>query len=267
LNFEDCLVSAVNASVKAGNEILNIYNDPDSDFSVEKKEDNSPVTIADKKAHQTILENLENCGLPILSEEGIHSDYNQRQKWDYFFLVDPLDGTKEFIKKNGEFTVNIALIHKNIPISGVVYLPVLNLLYFAFKNQSYKIENKELKNFNDIKEILSISEKISPETKPENYTIIATRSHQNDELKKFIEDKKKVYNDLDIISAGSSLKFCKIAEGSAHIYPRTGYTMEWDTAAGHAVCTGAGLKVKDFNTGKELKYNKKNLKNPYFIVE
>ncbi|MGM0417503.1 MAG: 3'(2'),5'-bisphosphate nucleotidase CysQ [Thermodesulfobacteriota bacterium] len=267
MNFEDYLVSAVNASVEAGNEILDIYNDPDSDFSVEKKEDNSPVTIADKKAHHTILKNLENCGLPILSEEGIHSDYKKRQNWEYFFLVDPLDGTKEFIKKNGEFTVNIALIHKNRPISGVVYLPVLNLLYFAFENQSYKIKNKKLKDFNNIKEILSMAEKISSDSKPEKYTIIATRSHQNDELKKFIEDKKKIYKDLEIISAGSSLKFCKIAEGAAHIYPRTGYTMEWDTAAGHAVCTGAGLKVTDFDTGEELKYNKENLKNPYFIVE
>jgi 3'(2'), 5'-bisphosphate nucleotidase len=268
LDIENCTYQSIIAAINAGKKIMEIYNDPDADFELEKKADNSPVTIADKKAHNIIKNHLEKIKIPLLSEEGKNIDYEERKNWDYYFLVDPLDGTKEFLKKNGEFTVNIALIHKKRPVAGVVYLPVLKTLYFAFNNSSYKImdvsENTDTqKNLNDF---INISEKLYSDKKPNEYTIIATRSHQNDELKNFIKEKEKVYSNLVLISAGSSLKFCKMAEGLAHVYPRTGKTMEWDTAAGHAVCEGAGLEIKNLLTGENLIYNKKDLSNPYFIV-
>ncbi|MDY0133197.1 MAG: 3'(2'),5'-bisphosphate nucleotidase CysQ [Desulforegulaceae bacterium] len=269
MNIENCVYESIIAAIKAGNKIMEIYNDPKSDFEIEKKSDNSPVTIADKKADKIIKNHLQKINIPLLSEEGKNIEYEKRKNWDYYFLVDPLDGTKEFLKKNNEFTVNIALINKNKPIAGVVYLPVLKTLYFGYDKKSYKIENisenKDLKS--NLKDFIKTAKVLSPKTKPKEYTIIATRSHQNDELKKFIKEKEKIHGKVNFISAGSSLKFCKIAEGLAHVYPRTGPTMEWDTAAGHCVCEGAGLEVKNLESGKSLIYNKKNLLNPNFVVK
>lgn len=259
----------INTAVKAGCAIMDIYNNENSDFSIEKKEDNSPVTIADKKAHQIIISDLKTLNIPILSEEGQHTAYEERKKWDYFLLVDPLDGTKEFIKRNGEFTVNIAGIYNNAPIHGVVYLPFLKQLYFSFDNKSYKytIINPESFSFLNMDDLINKSKKISPANRPKNFTVIASRSHKNPQLEDFIKNLEKEHKDLNLISAGSSLKFCKMAEGQAHVYPRTGPTMEWDTAAGHSICLGAGLKVKIFGSEQELQYNKENLKNPYFIIQ
>lgn len=215
------------------------------------------------------MQKLEKLKIPVLSEEGKNVDYEKRKNWEFYFLVDPLDGTKEFLKKNGEFTVNIAIIKNIKTFAGVVYLPVLKTLYFADDKASFKIENISedfgtKKNLNDfIKDAIKLNSK----SKPDDYTIIGSRSHQNDELKKFVEEKQKAHGKINFISAGSSLKFCKMAEGLAHIYPRTGRTMEWDTAAGHAVCKRAGLTVKNMFSGEELFYNKKDLSNPNFIVE
>ncbi|MCB9482305.1 MAG: 3'(2'),5'-bisphosphate nucleotidase CysQ [Desulfobacteraceae bacterium] len=269
MNIEECLYKSIIASVEAGKKIMEIYNDPEADFETEKKDDNSPVTIADKKAHEIILQNLSKIEIPVLSEEGKNISFEQRKNWDYYFLVDPLDGTKEFLKKNGEFTVNIAVIKQKRAFAGVVYLPVLKTLYFADDKASFKIENlsDDLSSKTNLNDFIKESKKLKPESKPADYTIIGSRSHQNDELKKFIEEKEKIHGKIDFISAGSSLKFCKMAEGLAHIYPRTGRTMEWDTAAGHAVCKRAGLVVKNMFSDEELIYNKKDLSNPYFIVE
>lgn len=269
MDIEYYLYESIIASVEAGKKIMEIYNDPKADFKTEKKNDNSPVTIADKKAHEIIIQKLDKLKIPVLSEEGKHIIYEKRKDWDFYFLVDPLDGTKEFLKKNGEFTINIAIIKQMKTFAGVVYLPVLKTLYFADNKASFKIENISenfdiKKNLNDF---IKDSIKLNSNPKPKDYTIIGSRSHQNEELKKFVEEKKKIYGKIDFISAGSSLKFCKMAEGLAHIYPRTGRTMEWDTAAGHAICKRAGLLVKNMFSGEELLYNKKDLSNPYFIVE
>ena len=260
---------AVYASLKAGHEILKIYNDKTMDFQVEKKADNSPLTIADKTAHNTIINALKDSDLPILSEEGREIDFNERKNWEYFWLIDPLDGTKEFIKKNGEFTVNIALINGNTPVLGVIYAPVIDALYFTLDNSSYKYETGtyvDIENFN-FKKIFSNSIKIESIPQNKKYTIIATRSHKTKELEDFVAQAKKKYGDLDLISAGSSLKFCKLAEGHAHIYPRLGPTMEWDTGAGHVICEKAGCLIKKYGSEDNLIYNKENLRNPNFIVK
>ncbi|QCT94710.1 3'(2'),5'-bisphosphate nucleotidase CysQ [Caminibacter mediatlanticus TB-2] len=234
---------------KAGKEVLKIYN---KDFEVEYKSDKSPLTKADKISHQIIVEGLKEYNLPILSEEGKNIPYEERKNWEYFWMIDPLDGTKEFIKRNGEFTINIALIHKDTPVFGVVYAPAIDILYFNDKNNAYKIENN--KKFT-----------LPLHKNKDKLVIIASKSHMNTETKKFIDtiktDKKKVF-----ISKGSSLKLCLVAEGIADIYPRLAPTMEWDTAAADAIVRKCNKKTIDLQTDKLLKYNKKNLLNNYFIV-
>lgn len=249
---------------EAGNEILKIYN---TDFSVEYKDDKSPLTLADKNAHNVIEKGLKEISdYPVLSEEGKDIPYEKRKDWEYFWMVDPLDGTKEFIKKNGEFTVNIALIHKNKPVLGIVYAPAINVLYYGGENTgAYKIEN-------NIKTNLTNNQLTKTN---DSLTVIASKSHLNEETKKFIETLEKYYNNVDTTSIGSSLKICLIAEGKADIYPRIAPTMEWDTAAAHAVLNAVGGKMvkyektqnlKEIKKLPELEYNKENLLNPYFIA-
>ena len=209
----------------AGQAIMEIYN---QDFAVEYKTDNSPLTIADQKANEIIVTSLSqlpvnsllNQSIPILSEEGRDIPYEERKNWDSFWLIDPLDGTKEFVKRNGEFTVNIALIYKKNPVLGVVYSPVLNVCYWAKSNEGAFKDGKKLP--------------LKTKRQQNVYKIVASRSHMSSETKDFIEaidtDKEK-----EIISIGSSLKICLVAEGEANIYPRLGTTMEWDTAAAHAI--------------------------------
>ncbi len=275
------LKTAISASVEAGREILKIYS---TDFEVEKKGDNSPLTIADMNSHRIIVKYLEKTRLhhdnniPILSEEGKDIPYDKRKSWEYFWLVDPLDGTKEFIKRNGEFTVNIALIHRGRPKIGVIYIPVRDTLYFsACGIGAYKISQasteisilsyKIIQDNIDIKihslGILKNSLYSEPE-KP--IRIIGSRSHSTPLVEDFIEKIKTSFGKIEFISAGSSLKFCLIAEGRAVIYPRFAPTMEWDTAAGQAIVEEAGGRVIDIETGTALKYNKKNLKNPFFLA-
>lgn len=269
MNLENLFQFAFKATIKAGIEILNIYNSDNLDFSIEKKQDNSPVTIADKKANTIITKILNKSDINILSEEGKYEDYSTRSHWNYFWLVDPLDGTKEFLKKNDEFTVNIALIKENAPIFGLIYIPVLKTLYFSYDNKPFKIILSNPKKALDLNmdDLIKQASIISPKKKKEVYTIIASRSHQTDELKDYIIQKEKEIGDTKLISFGSSIKFCKMAEGEADIYPRIGYTMEWDTGAGHSICKAAGLKVCNYYNGRELIYNKENLRNPYFIVQ
>ena len=244
----------------AGKAIMEIYN---QDFGVEFKSDNTPLTIADRKANEIIVTALNQLpvnsflqqNIPILSEEGRNVPFDERKNWEYFWLIDPLDGTKEFIKKNGEFTINIALIYKDVPIIGVVYSPALNVCYWAKRNEGAFKDGEKLP--------------IKANRQRDVYKIVASRSHMSNETKDFIEaidtDKEKV-----IISIGSSLKICLVAEGEANIYPRLSPTMEWDTAAAHAIVNESNaLFNKYIKNGPYQKhlYNKKNLLNDWFVVK
>lgn len=252
MNQENLIELAKKAVTEAGKAILDIYHT--DDFEVENKSDDSPLTRADKAAHRIIVSYLEKSGLPILSEEGANIDYEVRKNWDRFWLVDPLDGTKEFIKKNGEFTVNIALIEKDKPIAGAVYAPVLDWLYWStLEGGAFKQENVQ-----KIEKIVVNSFSL----KDTNLTVVASRSHLNDDTQAYINN----LNTPSLTSMGSSLKLLLVAEGKADLYPRFAPTMEWDTAAADAIVRAAGGKV--LQKGKEamLEYNKKDLLNPHFLV-
>ena len=262
--MEKYLDLSIKAALEAGKKILEIYQT--ADFQVETKDDNSPLTIADKKAHEAIVKHLETTEIPILSEEGKHLSYDIRKDWKQLWIVDPLDGTKEFIKRNGEFTVNIALVENQVPILGIIYVPVLETLYFGCKEiGSFKIEN--IKDYSPINELIEKAEKLPIKQERKNYVVVGSRSHMNEETKQFIEELKKEHKNIDFLSRGSSLKFCMFAEGKADIYPRFAPTMEWDTAAGNAIVLYMGGSVKIPNSSEELKYNKENLLNSWFIVE
>tara|TARA_B100000614_G_scaffold217676_1_gene203033 strand:- start:3808 stop:4608 length:801 start_codon:yes stop_codon:yes gene_type:complete len=263
MDFNDLLLQMINAALQGGEAVLKVYN---SDFKVDFKEDNSPLTLADRNCHEIIEKILQNTGIPILSEEGKEIPYEKRASWEYFWLIDPLDGTKEFIKRNGEFTVNIALIHKNSPVMGVIYVPVIKDLYFSDIKYSYKKENisKKIKN---ITNLISSSIKLPFYKKRKDFTIVGSRSHMSVETQDFFTQKKKEHKNINIISAGSSLKFCMIAEGRADVYPRYAPTMEWDTGAGDSICRNAGFSVTQYNSNDPVVYNKPNLLNPWFLVE
>ena len=263
MNFNDLLLQMINAALQGGEAVLKVYN---SDFKVDFKEDKSPLTLADRNCHEIIEKILQNTGIPILSEEGKEIPYEKRASWEYFWLIDPLDGTKEFIKRNGEFTVNIALIHKNSPVMGVIYVPVTKDLYFSDIKYSYKKENisKKIKN---ITNLISSSIKLPFYKKRKDFTIVGSRSHMSVETQDFFTQKKKEHKNINIISAGSSLKFCMIAEGRADVYPRYAPTMEWDTGAGDSICRNAGFSVTQYNSNDPVVYNKPNLLNPWFLVE
>ena len=245
---------------------MKIYNNPLSNFSVEKKADNSPLTIADKASHKIIEKHLAKTNFPVLSEEGKPVDYKEREKWDTFWLVDPLDGTKEFIKKNDEFTVNIALIKQGKPVLGIIYVPVLQILYVGVLEEgAWKIETNNAKiTFDAIKrEGLKLPQKSGNKS----FVIVGSRSHMNSETENYIAALRKKHCEIDIVSKGSSLKICMVAEGAANEYPRFGPTMEWDTGAGHAIANAAGKKLWLIDLSGELSYNKRNLLNPFFIVK
>ncbi|AWW33072.1 3'(2'),5'-bisphosphate nucleotidase [Echinicola strongylocentroti] len=249
MNLKELTSTAVKASKAAGDEIMRIYHS--ADFGVEYKKDDSPLTKADKAGHDAIIDILKETGLPVLSEEGNDIPYETRKEWDYFWMVDPLDGTKEFIKKSGEFTVNIALIHKGSPVLGVVYAPVLEWMYWGNALEGAWKQEKEETPF-----------QLTPPEKEEVKTLVVSLSHQSPETKAFMEK----YPGAEIISMGSSLKFMLVAEDKAQIYPRFAPTMEWDTAAAHGVVLAMGGQVLQAKKGVPLVYNKEDLLNPWFIV-
>jgi 3'(2'), 5'-bisphosphate nucleotidase len=278
------LLMALQAAKDAGRAVLNIYK---QDFDVWHKEDRSPLTIADQRSHKIIVAHLRYPGnecFPVLSEEGKDIPFNQRHAWKYFWLVDPLDGTKEFIKRNGEFTVNIALIFQKRPVLGVIYAPVRQCLYFASKDiGAYRLQHNDADGLldgdfvkHDIDKVLGAiiarSDKLpcadSQSDVSDSQLIIAgSRSHPSNEFDAFVKSMKKKYAKVKVVSSGSSLKLCLVAEGSADVYPRLGPTMEWDTAAGQAIVEQANGSVINYETGEPLEYNKKNLLNPWFIVK
>lgn len=258
-DFSILLPLAVSAAEAASAEILAVYRS--GDFQAEAKGDNSPLTIADKKAHNIIEKILKPSGLPMLSEEGRAIPYEERQHWKTFWMVDPLDGTKEFLKKNGEFTVNIALIEDGIPVLGVVAIPVTNELFYASKGNG--VWKKTSSGVHQLpKPITRNTEPGTLNPKQEGVRVVASRSHMNEETQHFINS----LTNPELVSKGSSLKFLLLVEGMADIYPRFAPTMEWDTAAAHAIVNEAGLRVLKTESDAELVYNKPDLLNPYFIV-
>ncbi len=266
---------AFKASIAAGEAIMKVYES--DDFDIQNKSDNSPLTKADMAAHHIIKQHLETTPFPILSEEDADIPFSEREKWDTFWLVDPLDGTKEFINKNGDFTVNIALIQKGIPIMGFVYLPVEEVLYWGEKEQgSFRFaftEKQKLiittRAFEDLAFMVYIIAHswVLPYAETETYTVVGSRSHKNEETQKYIEQRKKQYPDLNMVDRGSSLKICMVAEGKADEYPRLAPTMEWDTAAGQAVAMYAGCHFTKTDLTTPVIYNKKDLTNPHFVVK
>ena len=271
MNLDRLLEIAIDASYLAGIDIMDVYDKP---VAVDFKEDRSPLTEADRRAHHTIAKALDITSYPVLSEEGKHMPYEERKNWELFWMVDPVDGTKEFIKRNGEFTVNIALIKNQEPLAGVVYAPVLNLLYFASAGRgSFRTAHagEVLKKFhgrtNFLEELISISRKLDKTSLPAVFTVVASRSHMSPETEQLISSYREKNGQVELISKGSSLKLCLVAEGSAHVYPRLAPTMEWDTAAGHAIVKFAGKSVNLFKSGLPMPYNKENLLNEWFIVE
>ena len=236
---------------KAAIEVMKIY---EKDFTIEYKEDDSPLTKADLKANSIICENLQRLypTIPILSEENTNIPYEIRKNWEYYWCIDPIDGTKEFIKKNGEFSINIGLIYKDTPVLGVVYAPDTNELYYAKKNQGAFKNGKKLP--------LSINR-----NKEEKLTVVTSKSHQNSDTQKYIDSLKA--KEKNIIIKGSSLKICMVAEGIADIYPRLSPTMEWDTAASDAIVREVGKMTYQFNTQTPVVYNKVDLLNPWFMVK
>ncbi|MCP4553421.1 MAG: 3'(2'),5'-bisphosphate nucleotidase CysQ [Bacteroidetes bacterium] len=259
-------LGAIIVALEAGKSIKKIYH---SDYIIENKEDHSPLTTADKKSHQIITKKLESLGYPILSEEGKILDYSEREVWKKFWMVDPLDGTKEFIKENGEFTVNIAWIENNKSQFGVIYAPILDILYYGILEEgAYRIENasKKLCIVNSESLLLS-SESLPIFNDRTSLTVVASRSHGSEETEQFIQFARSNNKTVETISRGSSLKLCMIAEGIADVYPRFGLTSEWDIAAGHAIINAAGGKILNVNNlQKELVYNKMDILNPYFIA-
>ena len=283
MKHEKHLLTAIKAAIEAGDEILDVYG---TEFRVDYKSDDSPLTEADRRAHNVIMEYLASFGIPVLSEEGRDIPYAERSQWQQLWIVDPLDGTKEFVKRNGEFTVNIALVENGRPIMGVVYVPVTGVLYFADREIGcFRAEKPSAADLMTVETTISISEKLpladsvalrppppalgssqSAVSQAKPLTIVGSRSHSTPELEAFVEEKKQQYGEVEFISAGSSLKICLVAEGRADIYPRLGPTMEWDTAAGQAVAEGAGALLLRHDNEKPLTYNKQNLLNPWFIV-
>lgn len=257
------LYKAIDTAVQAGSIIMNIYDNEEIEIQI--KPDDSPVTIADKKSSEFIENALKSTKIPVISEEGNHTRYEIRQHWKQMWCVDPLDGTKEFIKRNGEFTVNIALIENNIPVLGIIYIPVKKTLYFAIvtERKAYKLI---LETHEVTEEMVTNATEIFPEGKKDVVTITSSRSYTNAQVHDLIERLKAQNKKVTLVKAGSSIKFCLIAEGKATSYPRYAPTMEWDTAAGQAICNAVGIDVYSLETNKPLKYNKENLLNPWFIV-
>lgn len=258
------LRTAIKAALDAGEAIMNVY---EVGFEVEYKEDQSPLTAADKEANTIINKYLEPTGIPIISEENKQTEYAIRKHWPSYWIVDPVDGTKEFIKRNGEFTVNIALVVNGELELGVIYVPANRTIYFAEVSNNEAKKSKLESHNSSFEDIEHRSIRIEP--KPSNsepIQVVGSRSHMSDETLHFIQDIKNEGKHVEIVSKGSSLKFCLVAEGKADVYPRFAPTMEWDTAAGQAICEAVGVQVISEETGQPLRYNKENLLNPWFVV-
>lgn len=255
---------SIKTAVEAGSKIMEVYNDK---IRVSIKRNFTPVTNADRAANQVIVDRLSSLAIPVISEESAIAPFQERQAWERFWLIDPLDGTKEFISHSHDFTVNIALVSKGIPVLGVIYAPAYDLLYFAEERLgSFKLENASKfilsDNQNGVDSLISESLRM-PYSNPETYTYMVSKSHINGKTRRYL---KKDTKPKQFVSKGSSLKLCALAEGSADEYPRFGRTMEWDTAAGDAILRFAGGQIKSMVNLQPLNYNKEDLSNPEFIA-
>jgi len=257
------LITAITAALQAGKSILEIYHS--GDFDIELKGDNSPLTRADTASHNVIMSYLEPTNIPVLSEEGRDIPYQERKDWKQLWIVDPIDGTKEFIKRNGEFTVNIALIENKNPLIGVIFVPVTGELYFSSKEiGAFKVA-VHLEDF-DVKTLLATANTLPLQREDNTFTIVVSRSHMSAETREYVQQMRDLHGEVHLISKGSSLKLCMVAEGAANCYPRFAPTMEWDTAAGQAICEHAGFEVIDWDTKKNMLYNREELLNNWFLV-
>jgi 3'(2'), 5'-bisphosphate nucleotidase len=270
MELNHLLFRSIVASVEAGKEILKVYDTP---FRVEYKEDDTPLTQADQNASNRIIELLEETNIPVLSEEGEHFEYSKRKNYKELWVVDPLDGTKEFVKRNGEFTVNIALVVNNKPVLGVIYSPVFKDIYFAANGLgAFKINRHDfipvLEKLNSLtlNDLIALSKKLPLNSYPEVFTLVASRSHLSSETYAYIEKKKQQHGEVNIVNTGSSIKMCWVAEGLANEYPRFGPTMEWDTAAGQAILENAGCELIELETNSPMQYNRPELKNNWFVA-
>ncbi len=259
------LQTAIKSAIEAGKAILDVY---EQEVDVTLKDDRSPLTAADLASNRVINTYLKETDIPVISEENKQIAYSERKGWNRCWIVDPLDGTKEFIKKNGEFTVNIAICEGQKPILGVIYVPVSRELYYADTSDGKAYKTVLGKDHGIPSALFEESDQIRPSRGGDTVIrIVGSRSHMNQDTLDYIDRVKVHYKDVEIVSKGSSLKFCLVAEGRADVYPRFAPTMEWDTAAGHAICRAVGLQVVSQTTQKELAYNKEDLLNDYFLVE
>ena len=253
-------------SLAAGREIMAVYG---QELTVEAKADDSPLTIADQRSHRVIDAGLKSAypEIPVLSEEGSEIPYEERKRWQRFWLVDPLDGTKEFIKRNGEFTVNIALIEEDYPVLGAIYVPATDVFYYGEENGgAYKLEGASAVKFGNAAALREKSIPISARKALDKNRVVTSRSHMSAETQEFIDRLNDGGKPIECVSAGSSLKFCLVAEGQADYYPRFAPTMEWDTAAGQAIVEAAGGIVQDTKDQSRFSYNQKSLKNGWFLA-
>jgi 3'(2'), 5'-bisphosphate nucleotidase len=261
--MQQLLKTAIKATLEAGKAILEVYHS--EEFDVEMKVDNSPLTKADKTSHNIIMSFLSKTNIPVLSEEGKSISYEERKDWKLLWIVDPLDGTKEFIKRNGEFTVNIALIENQKPLIGAIFVPVAGQLYFSSKEMGTFKTKVDLENY-DTDYLVANADKLPLQREDKTFTIVASRSHMSLETKSYVQEMRNIHGAVNLISKGSSLKFCMVAEGKANCYPRFAPTMEWDTAAGQAICEQSGFNVIDYEKKIKLEYNKDSLINNWFLV-
>ena len=260
----ELLHHSITAALEAGKVILDIYKS--EDFEIELKGDNSPLTKADTASHNVIISHLKATNIPILSEEGKSIPYGDRKDWSQLWIVDPIDGTKEFIKRNGEFTVNIALIEDQKTILGVIFVPVSGELYFSTKEKGAFKVMVNLEDYS-IDSLLNLSKKLPLQREDKTFTVVASRSHMSPETETYVSEMREKHGNVNLISKGSSLKLCMVAEGQADCYPRFAPTMEWDTAAGQAICEHAGFEVIDWATKKRMLYNREELLNNWFVVK
>ena len=264
---EYLLPQCINAAVKAGAAIMKIYKHQE-DYDISLKSDKTPITVADRISHTTIKEQLGPTRIPVLSEEGREMLYDERRNWELFLLVDPLDGTVEFIKGNNEFTVNIALLYNNECVASVLYVPYHHKMYLAMKGRgAYLIRNVEPTD-NPSFDNAEVNERIErlplASSRHEGFRVAVSRSHQTPETHQRIEELRHTHPDLEVIEQGSSYKFCLLAEGTIDHYIRTTHTYEWDTAAGELILAESGGITESYPDRKVLEYNKANLQNPWF---
>ena len=269
MNMEEVyILKAIEAALLAGAQIREVYDDPDADFQVERKADNSPLTIADRRSNEVITRMLQQTPYPVLSEEGKQLPYAERAEWKELWIVDPLDGTKEFIKRNGEFTVNIALVREGVPVMGVIYVPVKHDLYFAAEGLgAFKLADVTEAGALSLQALTERAVRLPVEEKRDTFVVVASRSHCTPETEAYIERMRQEHAQVELRSSGSSLKICLVAEGKADVYPRFAPTMEWDTAAGHAIVRAVGGEIWQADRHEPLRYNKEDLLNPWFIVK